>query len=139
MTAITRYPVDASHDPLYRGDPQSISVTIKDNVGTEDVPVWQERELAGTFWRAHVRSSEDASLLTRWDVIVLEDLPGATPADVGKLLLSMSDVESRNLINGCQWDLEQVDNDADDDTTHSLGTYWKVRAARVEKDVSHDG
>ena len=137
MTAITKYPVDPEHDALYRGDPQSIGVTIKTNTGTDDTPVWTPRSLAGTHWRAHVRSSEDGTLLCKWTVTVLEDEPGATSADEGKLLLSMLDTTSRLLRNGCMWDLEEIDNPADDETTHSLGTYWKVKSAKVIGDVSH--
>lgn len=139
MTAVTRYPIDPDHSPLYRGDPQSISIRVSTNTGTDDAPVWTPRELAGTFWRAHVRSHEDGSLICKWDVTVLEDEPSPAPDATGRLLLSMTDTTSRLLVDGCMWDLEEVTNDADDETTHSLGTLWKVRSAKVVEDVSHDG
>jgi hypothetical protein len=137
MTAITRYPVVADHDALYRGDPQSIGVRVTTNTGTVEAPVLVPRALAGTFWRAHVRDSEDGALLCKWTVVVLEDEIGAGPSDVGWLAMSMDDVTARALVDGCMWDLEQVTNAADDATTHSLGTFWKVRAATVIEDVSH--
>lgn len=87
MAAISEYPVKG--DPIVRGDPLIIKVTIN---SVDDPSDW--------LWAAQVRSTADSKLLFSFD-IVKDD------TDPHVIYLSADAQRTRLLSEGCGFDLEQ--------------------------------
>lgn len=120
MAAITTYPTDLTDDEnkLVRGDPVAIVVKITDT--SEDALPLEDR-----FWRAHIRTREDGSLLMQFTVEVLDE---------DHVVLRLNATQATALKDGMKFDLEETTGD---DPPVTLRTWWKVTHLGVVKDVSH--
>lgn len=132
MALITKYPIDSTHAKLYRGDPWAIRYRISDQPDPEVAA--EPRDLTGTFWRAHIRATENGALLGAWTVEIEGDQ--GVEDERGWLLLTCDQADTRFTVPSIMWDLEQVSDDDDDEATESLGTVWKVTRAPIIGDVS---
>lgn len=122
MAVRTTYPVMDDADPIVRGDPLTIPVDITQN----GVPV----DVTTSAWRAHIRRSADSALVTEF-TIESEIPPGGTVES--RLLLSLTQDQTRILRSGYTFDLEELTTDA---TPVTVRTWWIVTSLKVVKDVS---
>lgn len=127
MTVITpTFPIEGP--PIIRGDPFVTSIDFIDEAedGTRtpiNVSDWQ--------WRAHVRRSYDAALITEFTVEVVTPEGGTVPNQV---LMSLDCFQTQKLKTGMVFDLEQLIDNA---TPQTFYTWWIVEKIVVHKDVSH--
>lgn len=122
MAARSEYPVTG--DPIVRGDPLTIPVDITVGGVAQDISTWH--------WRAHIRRSADAALVTEFAISVQTPPGGTVPS---RLLLSLTAAQTRLLRTGMVFDLEQLTDAA---TPESYRTWWICTKMNVSKDVSHD-
>lgn len=121
MAAITEFPVKGQ--PIIRGDPLSVPVSINVQGQPQDVSDW--------LWRAQIRRSYDGGLITEFTIDVTTPVDGIVP---NQLVLSLDPSQTVKLKTGYVFDLEQLSFDA---TPETLRTWWIVTKMHVQKDVSH--
>jgi hypothetical protein len=121
MAAITEYPIEGS--PIIRGDPLLVPVNIKVAGVPQDVSGWQ--------WRAQIRRSYDAALITEFSIDVITPEGGTVPSQV---LLSLTGAQTEILKTGYVFDLEQLEGA----TPVTVRTWWVCTKMHVHKDVSRD-
>lgn len=121
MAASSTYPVSGA--PVVRGDPLAIPVDVTVNGIPMDVSAWN--------WRAHIRRSPDAPLVTEFTITVTTPPGGTVPS---RLLLSLTPDQTRLLRSGMVFDLEQLTGT----TPESVRTWWICSRLIVAKDVSHE-
>ena len=122
MAAISEYPIDDG-SPIIRGDPLTIPVNIKVAGVPQDVSSW--------IWRAQIRRSYDAALITEFTIDVGTPTGSTVPSQV---LLSLDSAQTTILKTGYVFDLEQL---VDLATPETWRTWWIVTKIYVQKDVSH--
>jgi hypothetical protein len=120
--ARSEYPVTRG-SVIVRGDPLSIPVTIRDHGVEQDITDWS--------WRAHIRRSADASLVTEFTFDVMTPDDGAVPC---VLVMNLTQDQTRLLRSGMVFDLEQLSTDA---TPVTIRTWWIVSKLNLVKDISH--
>lgn len=121
MAVRSEYPIEG--DPIVRGDPLTIPVDITVGGVPQDITTWA--------WRAHIRRSADAALVTQFSLSVTTPPNGTVP---NRLLLSLTPEQTTILRTGMVFDLEQISDTA---TPVTLRTWWIVTKLNVTKDVSH--
>lgn len=122
MAAISEYPSRGA--PLVRGDPVEIPVDITKDGVPQDVSAYT--------WRAQIRTAFDGALVMEFATSVVTPASGTVPSTV---LLTLTDDESRALVTGQVFDLEQLD--APDGNT--IRTWWICPRINVQRDVSYPG
>jgi hypothetical protein len=117
---------------LYRGDTRLWTDTIEENVGTEDAPIWQPKDLTDYEFLAQIRDSRetDAALLATIAVTVVGD---PVNGDV-EYLLTHDQAKTMPLLTKLEpgwWDL-QLTSPTGFVRTHVAGTVTN------DGDASHD-
>lgn len=123
MAVSSEYPINGQ--PIVRGDPLTIPVDIAINGLPQDITNW--------VWRAHIRRSADAALITQFDFTVTTPPNGTVPC---RLLMTLTGEQTELLRAGNVFDLEQLDNSAT--PTETIRTWWICKRMNIVKDVSHD-
>jgi hypothetical protein len=121
MAVSSEYPIEG--DPIVRGDPLTIPIDISVNGVAQDVSGWH--------WRAHIRRSPDAVLVTEFATEAIVPPDGTVPS---RLLLSLTSAQTALLRTGMVFDLEQLSDAA---TPETVRTWWICTKLTVAKDVSH--
>ena len=119
MAALSDYPQNGA---LVRGDPVEIPVTLT----VDGAPF----DASGFTWRAQIRTSYDGTLVTEFDITVGTPAGGSVQSMV---TLSLTDDESRKLVAGLVFDLEQLDGSG-----NTIRTWWICTRLNVQLDVSKD-
>jgi hypothetical protein len=114
-------------DPIVRSDPLTIAVDINRKVDGVKTPI----DITGWFWRAHIRRSPNAALVTEFSFDV-DTPPGGTVPN--RLLMSLAEDQTALLKTGMVFDLEQLTGHA---TPTTIRTWWICTRMWVAQDVSH--